>query len=217
MPETKDMMDRDKYKYERTRILDPDTGKARWTSGNADAVALALTTVKKGDLPEVVAANGLGEKLDKHWGKDSTVNDGQRRMLLGNSLRAMVTAGKHVVIGDITVKKLDQKVVLPKAPAPEPRKPPPPPQKKAAAAAPANGTAPAKTPPPSKAQRQAALNAATNSAAVGASAAAQRPPVRAASPPAKSGGKPVAAPAAVAAKPGVAGAGRGVPGRPVPK
>lgn len=118
------IIDRDKYNYERVQYADPKTGKRRSSYSNGDAVATAMLGIDQKGLEKVMRDNGLKEKLGKHV--ESAANPGQFRMLLGNSLRAMVKRGEEVTIGDHVIKKLDQKIKASVAPAPEakPKAPP---------------------------------------------------------------------------------------------
>lgn len=110
-----DVINRDKYAYERIKTVDRD-GKVRHSAGNGDAVARALLSVDYDGLIETMKKNDLWDRLGKHVG---SVNNGQLRMFVGNSLRALVRKGTAVVIGEHTVRKLDQRVALPEAPKPE--------------------------------------------------------------------------------------------------
>lgn len=106
----------DQSRYERISILGKD-GTVKHSSGNGDAVAVALLIAMHGqglDIGKIIKANstkdnGLAEKyVPEQWD-----NAGMLRMNVGGTLRAMVRKGEEVVIGDITVKKLDQKVTIP--------------------------------------------------------------------------------------------------------
>lgn len=129
MPNTepKQMIDRAKYDYKATRVADPKTGKVRNRVSNGDAVARAMLGITFEQLPKTAKANGLEELVSKH--KDS-VNPGQFRMIIGNALRAKVKRGEEVTIGDVLVKKLDQREPVVKdapkveraAPAPKAKK-----------------------------------------------------------------------------------------------
>lgn len=96
------MIDRSRYDYSTVRVADPKTGKVRHSTGNGDAVARAMLAITADDLPKLVKKNGLPEL--KHGS-----NPGQFRMIVGNSLRAKVRKGEEVTIGDVVVKKLDQR------------------------------------------------------------------------------------------------------------
>lgn len=95
------MIDRDKYAYNTVRVAGKD-GKVRNSTGNGDAVARAMLSVTFDDLPKIIKKNGLP---DLKQGS----NPGQFRMIVGNSLRAKVRKGEEVTIGDVVVKKLDQR------------------------------------------------------------------------------------------------------------
>lgn len=109
--------------YTKARIVGGD-GKVRHSKSNDDAVARAMLVhlAAHGTSDEVFAkivkANGLGDKLDPAEYKSA----GLFRMTLGNSLRALVRGGTPVVIGDVTVKSLEQRVALPEAVANKPKK-----------------------------------------------------------------------------------------------
>lgn len=90
--------------YAKIQYLDSE-GNLKTTQGNGDAVAMALLGIGADELPKICKANGI-EFSEK-------ANNGQTRMAVGNSLRAMVKRGEPITIGDITVKKLDQKVIPP--------------------------------------------------------------------------------------------------------
>lgn len=104
------------YDYERTSIRGKD-GKVRHSASNGDALAKAMLiyTASDGDIGKLIKANGLQDKFDpSKWD-----NLGLLRMGVGNSLRALVRNGTPVVVGGITVKALDQKVVVPESLAAE--------------------------------------------------------------------------------------------------
>lgn len=106
-------IDREKYAYDKVKATDPKTGKLRTRTSNGDAVATALhRAFDAGHTAEKIAkANSLVVK---------GANPGQIRMNLGNMLRGVVRrhmadgkANPHAVIGDLSVKKLDQVVATP--------------------------------------------------------------------------------------------------------
>lgn len=101
-------IDTGKYEYGRVKYRDKD-GKTKVSRGNLDAVALAMLGMGPKELDRVVKDNKLEDKV----AKARTLNAGQFRMSIGNSLRAIVRAGEAVTIGDHTIKKLDQRVALP--------------------------------------------------------------------------------------------------------
>lgn len=113
MPNTEQMIDRTKYKYESIRIIDPDTGKVRNAVSNGDAVARAMLAVKFDDLIKIAKKNGLEDKVAQHL---NSVNPGQFRMIVGNALRGKVRKGEPVTIGPHEIKKLDQRVPVEEAP-----------------------------------------------------------------------------------------------------
>lgn len=116
------MIDRSKYKYTTTRIIDPDTGKHRVATHNNDAIARAMLSVKSTDLQKIARKNGLAEMGDLNADKlaKGDINAGQFRMNIGNALRGKVRKGEPVEIGDVTIKKLDQREpVVKDVPAPE--------------------------------------------------------------------------------------------------
>lgn len=105
-------IDRSRYDYSKTRSVDPKTGKLRARTSNGDAVAMALHHAFDAGLTveKIAKANKLEPK---------GANPGQVRMNLGNMLRGVVrrhAADKNnppAVIGELTVKKLDQIVSTP--------------------------------------------------------------------------------------------------------
>lgn len=102
-----DMIDRERYQYKSVRYRD-GAGKTRYSSTNGDAVARALIGLDLEAVEKAARANGLGELVQKHKNNDR-INSGQRRMLLGNALRARVRNGEPVTINGCEIKKLDQK------------------------------------------------------------------------------------------------------------
>lgn len=98
----------DPSRYSRTTFLDPKTGKTRHSAGNGDAVATALLHVSNDKLDTIARANKVPDFVGREF-----VNQGQRRMALGNRLRGMVRKGDPVVIGEHSIRKLDQRVPLP--------------------------------------------------------------------------------------------------------
>lgn len=104
-----DMSDRS---YRRVRVIGKD-GKARHSAHNDDAVARAMLTFSAagGKLDTLIKANGLKDKYPD--GEAGAKNRGLFRMALGGTLRSLVRAGTPVVIGDITVKTLEQRVADP--------------------------------------------------------------------------------------------------------
>lgn len=125
-------IDASAYGYEKTKVRGAD-GKLKHSVSNGDAVAKAMTvlvaTAKdlRVALGKVVKENKLGAKLNI----DQYDNLGLFRMSLGNSLRGLVRNGTPVVIGDVTVKTLEQNVKVPEVKDVEPK-----PSRKAKAAAP---------------------------------------------------------------------------------
>lgn len=110
MPKKDESVHIDQSKYERIKIVGKD-GKVISSTGNQDAVAMALLIAKAQgvEIDKIIKANKLGDKYDPaQWD-----NPGMLRMNVGGTLRAMVNKGEPVVIGDITVKKIDQKVTIP--------------------------------------------------------------------------------------------------------
>jgi hypothetical protein len=96
--------------YARTKIIGSD-GKARHSASNGDALARALLiyVAGGGDLTKLAKVNGLQDRISV----ETLSNQGLARMTLGNMLRALVKRGEPVTVGDLTVKSLDQKVMLP--------------------------------------------------------------------------------------------------------
>lgn len=114
-------IDASAYGYEKTRVVGKD-GKTKSSVGNGDAVQRALLkfTAAGGDIGKVIRANKLPQDPAQYD------NQGLLRMSVGNSLRARVKKGEHVIIGDVTVKSLEQRVALDEVKggdAPAPRKP----------------------------------------------------------------------------------------------
>jgi len=112
----KSFIDRDKYVYEVTRVRGAD-GRMKASRTNGDAVARAMLGMSPQQVEEVIAQNGLSDKLGRHIGVRTP---GQLRMLAGNALRHMLKQGSSIVIGDNTIKRLDQEVTgataVPRAP-----------------------------------------------------------------------------------------------------
>lgn len=102
-----DVINRDKYSYERIKTLDAD-GKVKHSSSNGDAVARAMLTLTPDQITDLAEANDVD--LDKYK------NSGLARMALANRVRALVRKGTAVQIGDVLVKKLDQKVKVEEPP-----------------------------------------------------------------------------------------------------
>ena len=113
MTKKETMIDRTKHQYEVTRFVDK-AGKTRTSLGNGDAVAKAMLGLDPDAVVRVMKKNGLEDKLGRHVGK---VNSGQFRMFVGNALRGKVRRGEEVVVGDLTIKSLDQRVAVPEASA----------------------------------------------------------------------------------------------------
>lgn len=124
-------IDTSNYEYGTTKIRDAD-GTLRHSRGTGDAVHKAILLhmagakdddARKAKLTQIVKANKLD--ADKFNPKKFD-NQGLLRMSIGNSLRAAVKRGEPVTIGAVEVKRLDQKVDLPKveqvAPARKPAK-----------------------------------------------------------------------------------------------
>lgn len=107
-------IDASAYNYEKTRVRGVD-GKVKHSVSNGDAVAKAMTvlvaTAKdlRVALGKAVKENKLGDKLNI----DQYDNLGLFRMSLGNCLRGLVRNGTPVIIGDVTVKTLEQNVKVP--------------------------------------------------------------------------------------------------------
>lgn len=122
MAESNTIIDRSKYEYGTVRVADPKTGKVRNSTSNGDSVARALLAIPFDDLMKVAKKNGIEDTIAKHV---NNLNPGQVRMITGNALRAKVRKGEEVIIGDVVVKKLDQREpVIKEAPlkAAEPKK-----------------------------------------------------------------------------------------------
>ena len=80
-----------------------DKTKTVRSRGNGDAIAKAMAGLTPAQVKKAMSSNGLGKKLGHHYGK---LNNGRFRMVVGNSLRAMVHNGTPVTINGITVSKL---------------------------------------------------------------------------------------------------------------
>lgn len=100
-----DVIDRGRYKYD-THLVQTSKGTVKSTS-NGDAVAIGLAGMTRAQMEKVIKANSFGEWLKED--KTMRLNPGQFRMIAGNKLRAKVRRGEPITIGQITVKKLDQK------------------------------------------------------------------------------------------------------------
>jgi hypothetical protein len=111
-PKGASVVDTEKFNYETTKIRGAD-GKLRHSRGNQDAIAKAMLVfvAAGGDIKKVVKANGLTKKME---GRDG-LNAGLYRMNVGVQLRKLVRDGTPVVIGDITVKSLEQYIKVPEA------------------------------------------------------------------------------------------------------
>lgn len=95
-------IDRERYAYDKIKVVDPKTGKLRTRTGNGDAVAVELMRALQEDgftVEKIAKANKLEVK---------GANSGQIRMNLGNMLRARVRKDEPMQIGNTLVKKLDQ-------------------------------------------------------------------------------------------------------------
>lgn len=99
----------DQGRYGSTSFSDPATGRTRATKGSGDAVHLALSLIAFDNLNDVADKNDLQE-----YDSAKYPNAGMAKMNLGNKLRARVRKGESVVIGDNTVKRLDQQIKMPK-------------------------------------------------------------------------------------------------------
>lgn len=102
-----DVIDRDKYSYQRVKTVDSE-GKVRSSASNGDAVARAMLSLTTDQLADLARANDLDMAKYK--------NAGLARMALSNRLRALVRKGTAVQIGEHLIKKLDQRVKLEEAP-----------------------------------------------------------------------------------------------------
>ena len=117
-----DVINRDKYNYDRVRFKDSE-GKVRHSASNGDAVAKAMLGLTADQIQEAIRVNGLADKLGSYK------NAGLLRMAVGNALRALVRKGQSVTVGAHVIKKLDQRVVIDEA-TKEPPKPKVPRRKK---------------------------------------------------------------------------------------
>lgn len=92
--------------------VDPDTGKTVRSKGNLDAIHHASCWFNTADktLKDIAKANGV-EDFDPA----THPNAGKAKMALNQKLRAKIRAGIEVTIAGHVIKKLDQKVPLPKA------------------------------------------------------------------------------------------------------
>lgn len=101
------VVDVSKYKYNRIKVRGPD-GVARYSAGNQDAVAKALTGMNKQQLFDVSLANGL--KLDTHF---KLRNDGHFRMIVGQALRNIIIKGGKIDVNGVEITNLGQAVEWP--------------------------------------------------------------------------------------------------------
>lgn len=113
------MYDRNAYKYDRT-IVRTTSGRSRHSYTNGDAVAIAMLGLEFEEILDVMHQNGLEDRLEQYADRP---NHGQFRMLLGNSLRALIRHGTPVLIGDHVIRSLDQKISSNGAPAKPDAKP----------------------------------------------------------------------------------------------
>lgn len=100
------VIDTSAYPYKTIRVRGKD-GKLHYIRSNGDSVVKALTlhTIVNGKpIEQVVRANKLI--------LSDFTNSGQLRMAVGTRLRTLIRSGTPVVVGDITLKSLDQKVAL---------------------------------------------------------------------------------------------------------
>lgn len=100
-------IDASAYDYKTTKVLD-GKGKVVSSTGNGDALQRAMHAFKATgkDFMQVARANKVDIDSKQYD------NAGLFRMALGNKLRGLVRNGTPVVVGDITVKSLDQNVKL---------------------------------------------------------------------------------------------------------
>lgn len=101
------VVDTTKYKYYRVKVRGPD-GKARYTAGSKDSIAKSLFGFSREELLKVAEANDLD--LTAHASK----NVGHFRMILGQTLRNIITKGRKVKINGATIGSLKQSVSWPK-------------------------------------------------------------------------------------------------------
>jgi hypothetical protein len=114
------IIDVEHYNYKRIKFRKGKDGKAQYSAGNQDAVAISMLGAEKADLIKIMNDNKLGEELGKHSrGK----NVGHFRMILGQALRGKVNREEPVKINGNTITKLTQKVEPPKGVTIEPIKP----------------------------------------------------------------------------------------------
>lgn len=97
------------YNYQSVKVRGRD-GRVHHSRGNADAVHTATTLALNllGKTREQIAK---ANKIDLDFNKFA--NAGQQQMALNNALRALVRAGTPVMVGNIEVKSLTQRVVTP--------------------------------------------------------------------------------------------------------
>ncbi len=74
---------------DRYKVSDTKTPSGRRAVDKDDKVARALRGKDQDELGKIAKKQGLGERWDKDWGK---LNPGQRRMALGNAMRAQERA-----------------------------------------------------------------------------------------------------------------------------
>lgn len=99
-------IDRSRYGYGTVRALDKNGATVSFTGNIENPVAVALFKARLAgvDLAKIAKANKLELK---------GANPGQERMNLGNQLSGMVRKGTAVMIGDVIVKSMNQKVAMP--------------------------------------------------------------------------------------------------------
>lgn len=99
----------DPKRYDAVKLRGAD-GRLRLSRGNGDAVATAMLGLDHDALVKVMRANGLADKLGAYA---NPAVAGRFRMLLGNSLRALVRKGTPVDVAGTEVRTLKQRVGLP--------------------------------------------------------------------------------------------------------
>lgn len=105
------IIDREKYNYDRVKVQDKE-GKTRYSYSKGDAVARAMLGMDHEDLVKIVKGNKvLDERIGRH--ADKPANSGQFRMMVGNSIRALVKRGTPVKVGKHTISDLNQDVPIP--------------------------------------------------------------------------------------------------------
>lgn len=101
------VIDTKRYKYDRLKLRDPN-GVAHYSATKLDAVARSLVGMNAAGMVAVLQENGL-DYVVRH----SEKKIGHFRMIVGQSLRAILNKGSPVMVRGLMIKTLDQDVPLP--------------------------------------------------------------------------------------------------------